>query len=134
MGVMRIGHVNLRVLDMKAALKHYEGVLGLIKTHEDKAGNVYLKGWDEWDKYSLMLSPSDFVFPPSVMSLRRDAILTPIPSPTCSSIVISFPETATCALFPGRDRRRVKDMEPALSAVSLITRAWSGALEKTSRR
>jgi catechol 2,3-dioxygenase len=56
---MRIGHVNIRVLDMKAALKHYEGVLGLIKTHEDKAGNVYLKGWDEWDKYSLMLSPSD---------------------------------------------------------------------------
>jgi catechol 2,3-dioxygenase len=56
---MRIGHVNLRVLDMEAALRHYEGVLGLLKTDEDDAGNVYLKGWDEWDQYSVMLSPAD---------------------------------------------------------------------------
>src|SRR5438132_8225736 len=28
-------------------------------TMEDKAGNVYLKCWDEWDKYSVVLSPSD---------------------------------------------------------------------------
>jgi len=59
MGVMRIGHANIRVLDMDAARKHYEGILGLIKTHEDKDGNVYLKGWDEWDKYCLILSPAD---------------------------------------------------------------------------
>ena len=59
MGVMRIGHANIRVLDMDAALKHYEGILGLIKTHEDEDGNVYLKGWDEWDKYCLVLSPAD---------------------------------------------------------------------------
>ncbi len=59
MGVMRIGHANLRVMDMAAAVKHYEGVLGMTKTLEDKDGNVYLKCWDEWDKYSLILSPSD---------------------------------------------------------------------------
>jgi catechol 2,3-dioxygenase len=59
MGVMRLGHVNLRVLDMDAALKHYENVLGLIRTDEDSDGNVYLKCWDEWDKYSLMLTKSD---------------------------------------------------------------------------
>ena len=59
MGVMRIGHINLRVLDMEAALKHYEGVLGLIRVDEDADGNVYLKGWDEWDKYSVILSPAD---------------------------------------------------------------------------
>ncbi|UUZ74939.1 catechol 2,3-dioxygenase [Polaromonas sp. P1(28)-13] len=59
MGILRIGHVNLRVMDMAAALKHYEKVLGMKKTMEDKHGNVYLKCWDEWDKYSLMLSPSD---------------------------------------------------------------------------
>ena len=29
MGVMRIGHTNLRVMDMAAAVKHYENVLGL---------------------------------------------------------------------------------------------------------
>jgi catechol 2,3-dioxygenase len=28
-------------------------------THKDADGNVYLKCWDEWDKYSLILTPSD---------------------------------------------------------------------------
>ncbi|WP_421842191.1 catechol 2,3-dioxygenase [Marinobacter algicola] len=59
MAVMRIGHINIRVLDMGAARHHYENVLGLLPQAEDAAGNVYLKGWDEWDKYSVILSPSD---------------------------------------------------------------------------
>lgn len=58
-GVMRIGHASLRVMDMAAAVTHYEKVLGMKKTMEDKHGNVYLKCWDEWDKYSLILTPSD---------------------------------------------------------------------------
>jgi catechol 2,3-dioxygenase len=59
MGVMRIGHANLRVMDMDAALKHYERVLGLKQTHRDEEGNVYLKCWHEWDRYSVILTPSD---------------------------------------------------------------------------
>ena len=59
MGVMRIGHASLKVMDMAAAVKHYENVLGLKTTMVDKAGNTYLKCWDEWDKYSLILTPSD---------------------------------------------------------------------------
>lgn len=59
MGVMRIGHASLKVMDMAAAVRHYENVLGMKKTMEDKHGNVYLKCWDEWDKYSLVLTPSD---------------------------------------------------------------------------
>jgi len=59
MEIMRIGHVSLRVMDMAAAVKHYENVLGMQKTMEDKHGNVYLKCWDEWDKYSLILTPSE---------------------------------------------------------------------------
>jgi catechol 2,3-dioxygenase len=59
MGIMRIGHVSLRVMDMAAALKHYENVPGMKKTMEDKDGNVYLKCWDEWDKFSVILTPSD---------------------------------------------------------------------------
>lgn len=59
MGVMRIGHVSLKVMDIDAAVKHYENVLGLKTTMKDKEGNVYLKCWDEWDKYSLVLTPSD---------------------------------------------------------------------------
>ena len=42
MGVMRIGHINLRVLDMDAALKHYGDVLGMSTMQEDSDGNVYL--------------------------------------------------------------------------------------------
>jgi catechol 2,3-dioxygenase len=59
MGVMRIGHINIRVMDMEAAKKHYLDVIGMKITQQDPAGNVYLKCWDEWDKYSVILSPSD---------------------------------------------------------------------------
>src|SRR5579875_325625 len=59
MGVMRIGHASIKVMDVAAAVKHYENVLGMKTTMRDKAGNVYLKCWDEWDKYSLILTPSD---------------------------------------------------------------------------
>jgi catechol 2,3-dioxygenase len=56
---MRIGHVSIRVMDIAAALKHYENVLGMTRVHTDEAGNVYLKCWDEWDKFSVILTPSD---------------------------------------------------------------------------
>ncbi|CAN5366940.1 VOC family protein [soil metagenome] len=59
MSVMRMGHASLKVMDMAAAVKHYENVLGMKTTMQDKHGNVYLKCWDEWDKYSLVLTPSD---------------------------------------------------------------------------
>ena len=59
MGVMRIGHINIFVMEMEPALQHYEKVLGMKTVHTDADGNVYLKCWDEWDKYSLILSPAD---------------------------------------------------------------------------
>lgn len=59
MGVLRLGHINVRVLDMEAAVKHYTKVNGMMKVHEDSAGNIYLKCWDEWDKYSVILSQAD---------------------------------------------------------------------------
>ena len=59
MGVMRIGHAYIRVMDMAAARKHYENVIGMKVVHTDAKGNVYLKCWDEWDKYSMVLSPAD---------------------------------------------------------------------------
>ncbi|CAE6840924.1 catechol 2,3-dioxygenase [Paraburkholderia aspalathi] len=59
MGVMRIGHISIRVMDIEAAVKHYENVIGMKTTHRDEQGNVYLKCWDEWDRYSVILAPSD---------------------------------------------------------------------------
>lgn len=59
MGVMRIGHASIKVMDMAAAIKHYENVIGMKVVHTDAQGNVYLKCWDEWDKFSLILTPAD---------------------------------------------------------------------------
>ena len=59
MGVMRIGHASLKVMDMAAAVNHYVNVLGMYKVMEDKHGNVYLKCWDEWDKYSVILESNN---------------------------------------------------------------------------
>jgi len=59
MAVLRIGHINIRVMDMETALHHYENVVGLKRIHEDSDGNVYFKGWDEWDKYSVILTEAD---------------------------------------------------------------------------
>ncbi len=56
---MRIGHISIKVMDMEASVRHYEKVVGMRTTHKDDKGNVYLKCWDEWDKYSLVLTPSD---------------------------------------------------------------------------
>ncbi len=58
-GVLRIGHINLRVLDMEAALNHYTNILGMKQTDADDQGNIYLKCWDEVDKYSVILSKAD---------------------------------------------------------------------------
>ncbi|MEE8228018.1 MAG: catechol 2,3-dioxygenase [Kiloniellales bacterium] len=58
-GVLRAGHVQIRVTDMTAALKHYTDVLGLIETGRDNKGCVYLKAWDEFDHHSVVLREAD---------------------------------------------------------------------------
>jgi catechol 2,3-dioxygenase len=58
-GVMRPGHIQLRVLDMKEALEHYRDLIGLIEVETDNQGRVYLKGWTEVDKFSVVLREAD---------------------------------------------------------------------------
>lgn len=58
-GVMRPGHIQLRVLDMDEAVKHYVDLLGMIEMDRDDQGRVYLKGWTEVDKYSVVLREAD---------------------------------------------------------------------------
>jgi catechol 2,3-dioxygenase len=53
---MRIGHISLRVMDMEAAVAHYENILGMRVVHREGNETVYLKCWDEWDKYSVQLT------------------------------------------------------------------------------
>ena len=54
-GVLRPGHVAIRVREMDPAFRHYTEVLGLIETARDAQGRVYLKAWDEHDHHSVVL-------------------------------------------------------------------------------
>jgi len=54
-GVLRPGHVQVRVLDMAEAKHFYSNVLGLVETGTDAQGRVYYKAWDERDHNSVVL-------------------------------------------------------------------------------
>ena len=58
-GVMRPGHMQLRVLDLEEGVNHYKNVLGLLETGRDAQGRVYFKAWDERDHNSLILREAD---------------------------------------------------------------------------
>ncbi len=58
-GVMRPGHVQISVLDLEEAVSHYADLLGLIEMDRDDQGRVYLKGWTEVDKFSVVLRKAD---------------------------------------------------------------------------
>ncbi len=58
-GVLRPGIVQLRVLDMEAALKHYVDYVGLSVVSRGEDGRVYLKAWDEFDRHSVVLREAD---------------------------------------------------------------------------
>ena len=58
-GVMRPGHVQIRVLDVEAALVHYRDRLGLIEVNRDSDNRAYLKGWTEIDAFSVVLREAD---------------------------------------------------------------------------
>lgn len=58
-GVLRPGHVQLRVLDLEASVEHYVELLGLHETDRDEQGRVYLKAWSEVDKFSVVLREAD---------------------------------------------------------------------------
>ena len=54
-GVIRPGIVQIRVLDIETALRHYRDVMGLIEVSREPDGRVYLKCFDEFDRHSVVL-------------------------------------------------------------------------------
>jgi len=58
-GVLRPGYVQLRVLDLEAAVSHYVDRIGLDEVSRETDGRVYLKGWDEFDRHSVILREAD---------------------------------------------------------------------------
>ena len=53
-GIMRPGFIQIRVLDMKAALKHYDNAIGLKVVSQTK-DRVFLRAYDEFDRHSIVL-------------------------------------------------------------------------------
>lgn len=58
-GVLRPGHVSIRVLDLEEALVHYRDRIGLEVVDKDDQGRIYLKGWDEQDWFSVVLREAE---------------------------------------------------------------------------
>lgn len=58
-GVIRPGHVQIRVLDIEEAVVHYRDRLGLIEVGRDAQGRAYLKGWTEVDRFSVVLREAE---------------------------------------------------------------------------
>lgn len=58
-GVLRPGHMALRVLDLDESINFYKNVLGLVETGRDDQGRVYFKTWDERDHNSLVIRQAD---------------------------------------------------------------------------
>lgn len=58
-GVLRLGEVQIRVLDMDEAREHYGKRMGLHEVMTDADGRVYFKAWDEKDHHSVVLRQAD---------------------------------------------------------------------------
>ena len=59
-GVLRPGHVQIRVLELEPSIKHYRDVLGLREMGRDERNKlVFFKGWDEHDHHSVILREAD---------------------------------------------------------------------------
>lgn len=58
-GVLRPGHIQLRVLDIEESARFYGEVLGLVETGRDDQGRVFFKAWDERDHNSVILREAD---------------------------------------------------------------------------
>lgn len=58
-GVLRPGFIQIRVLDMPAAVEHYTRHIGFHQVGEGADGRVYLKAADEFDHHSIVLRRAD---------------------------------------------------------------------------
>jgi len=58
-GLLRLGEVQIRVLDMDEARLHYGTRMGLHEVMTDAEGKVYYKAWDEHDHHCIVLRKAD---------------------------------------------------------------------------
>ena len=58
-GVLRPGHISLRVLDLEEGINFYKNTLGLVETGRDSQGRVYFKAWDEREHNSVLIREAE---------------------------------------------------------------------------
>ncbi|MGE0482564.1 MAG: catechol 2,3-dioxygenase [Gammaproteobacteria bacterium] len=58
-GILRLGEVAIRVMDLGAAREHYGTRLGLHEMPVDGDERAYFKAWDEHDHHSVVLREAD---------------------------------------------------------------------------
>ncbi len=58
-GLLRPGIAQIRVLDMDEAITHYVDRIGLDLVSKEEDGRVYLKGYDEFHRHSIVLREAD---------------------------------------------------------------------------
>jgi len=58
-GVLRPGFVQIKVLDMDAAIAHYRDHMGLDLVGIEADGRAYFKAYDEFDRHSVVLREAD---------------------------------------------------------------------------
>ncbi len=58
-GLLRPGIIQLRVLDMEESIKHYVDRIGLDLVSKESDGRVYLKGYTEFHRHSVVLREAD---------------------------------------------------------------------------
>jgi catechol 2,3-dioxygenase len=90
-GVLRLGEVGIRVMDMDAAVRHYDQRLGLHCVMRDEQGRVYLKAWDEHDHHSIVMREAD--------------------QPGCDYFAFKVSDEATLADFEARIRAHGVDVK-----------------------
>ena len=54
-GILRLSHAEIRVPDLELAVAYYAEVVGLVVS-DTEPGRVYLKGWDEHQHHSIVLT------------------------------------------------------------------------------
>lgn len=58
-GILRLGEVQIRVLNIDEAREHYGVRMGLHEVMADDTGKVYFKAWDEHDHHCIVLREAD---------------------------------------------------------------------------
>ncbi len=55
---MRIGRIEIRVMDLEKSADYYKNVIGLEEMARDEE-RIYFKAWDEYDHHSIILKKAD---------------------------------------------------------------------------